>query len=170
MRMRNTDWKLFVAWIGGLVVAGVCLVWLIRSESGRQLQQGAEQSALHWANFASRTVPDLDVAFAGGGFTAAAREQLLRLRTAEDVFRFKLFDPAGRLILVSDDLDAAGELKKPSVSEGIGHDSADAARVAIRDQVLAGREETLRLVKVSVASSGTSPRGGSVITSGLGES
>ena len=100
MRMRNTDWKLFAAWIGGLVVAGVCLVWLIRSESGRQLELGAGQAALHWANFASRTVPDLEVAFAGGGVTAAAREQLLRLRPAEVVIRFKLFDPAGRLVLV----------------------------------------------------------------------
>jgi diguanylate cyclase (GGDEF)-like protein len=139
MRMRSADWKLFAAWVVGVVLAAACLGWVIRAESARQLQQGAEQSGLRWARFASRTVPDLGVAFAGGGITPAARDQLQRLRRADDIFRFKLFDPAGRLVLLSDDLDRADATLNPSATDGIGHDAAGGAKVHIRDKVLAGQ-------------------------------
>ena len=113
--------------------------WVLRAESERQLQQGAEQSALRWAQFASRTVPDLDVAFAGGGITAPAREQLLRLRQSEDIFRFKLFNAAGMLVLASDDLDHPAVPAAHGVGAPIGQDPASIVNPRLRDQVLAGK-------------------------------
>ncbi len=137
--MRSADWKIFTLWVTGLALAAVCLVWVLRAESKRQLEQGGEQSGLRWAHFASRTVPDLEAAFAGQGITPAAREQLSRLRRTDDVFRFKLFDRLGNLILLSDDLDQPTLPSAYSAEDGIGQGAAAATRFAIRDQILAGK-------------------------------
>ncbi len=67
--MRSADWKIFTLWVIGLALAAFCLGWVLRAESEYQLEQGARQSALRWANFASRTVPDLELAFSGRGIT-----------------------------------------------------------------------------------------------------
>jgi diguanylate cyclase (GGDEF)-like protein len=93
-------------WIVGLAIMCGVFFSLMREIAANELQQQAEQSALGWAQFASSSVPDLDQAFAGLGFSADARAQLRRLRHAVQVFRFKLFDPRGRQVLVSDELDA----------------------------------------------------------------
>ena len=126
-------------WVTGLLLAALCMAWVLRAESERQLEQGAGQSALGWAQFASRAVPDLDVAFAGGGLTPAAREQLVRLARSGDVFRFKLFNPMGSLILVSDDLGKPDPIITPGGAEGMGHDPTPAVNALVREQVLAGK-------------------------------
>ena len=125
-------------WVAGFVLAGFFLGWVIRAESGRELRRGAQQAGVRWAQLASATVPDLPLALSGGGITPAAREQLQRL-AGGGVFRFKLFDAAGRRMLLSDDLAQAGALPAPSESDGIGHAALDAAKLAIRNQVLAGQ-------------------------------
>ena len=137
--MRSADWKIFALWVFGLALAALAFGWVLRSESERQLEQGAAQSGLRWAQFASRTVPDLELVFAGKGITPAAREQLARLRRIDDVFRFKLFDPSGNLVLLSDDLDKAQLPSSYSASDGIGHSAAAGAKVSMRDQVLSGQ-------------------------------
>ena len=138
MKMRAADWKTFALWTAGLALAMTCMGWLLRYESEQQLQQGAQQSALNWAHFASRTVPDLDQVFAGQGLSAAAREQLLRLRQVDDIFRFKLFGRDGQLLLASDDLEGFGQWPAPKPGDGIGdHDGQ--GTLQIRDQVLAGQ-------------------------------
>ena len=146
MKLRSADWKVFGLWVAGLALAALCIGWVLRTESERQLQQGAAQSALRWAQFASRSVPDLDLAFAGGGISPSAREQLLRLRYADDVFRFQLFDPAGNLILSSDDLDRGVLPSAYSVAQGIGHGAAAGTKVPILDQVLSGKPH-IKLVR-----------------------
>ena len=139
MKTRSADWKVFALWFAGLGLAAVCLGWVLRTESERLLEQGAEQSAVRWAQFADRMVPDLEAAVAGRGITPAARQQLLRLRHADDVFRFTLFDASGRQLLSSDDIGEAPALSTPGAGAGIGHDPAAAANALIRDQVLAGK-------------------------------
>ena len=137
MKMRTADWKTFALWAAGLGLAMLCMAWVLRQESSRQLQQGAGQSALNWAQYLSRSVPDLDRLFAGQGLTPAAREQLLRLRGADDIFLFKLFDRTGRLQLSSDDLgrpDAAPPIAAQAAQPG----SASMSTPGIRDKVLAG--------------------------------
>ena len=104
----------------------------------RQLQNSAESAGLHWAHVAADTVPDLDRAFAGKGFTPAARDQLLRLRKAAGAFRFKLFDPAGALILASDELDTPDIVRLRSAADGIGAHHGDGKKSDIRNKVLAG--------------------------------
>jgi diguanylate cyclase (GGDEF)-like protein len=111
----------------------------MRQESTRQLEQNAEQSALRWAQFVNQTVPDLDVAFMTGKLTPAAREQLLRLRKANDVFRFKLFDRSGGLILLSDDIEKPELPTYDRSKDGIGEHDAGGSKLHIRNQVLAGK-------------------------------
>ncbi len=126
-------------WVAGFVLAGFFLGWVIRAESERELRRGAQQTGVRWAQLARATVPDLPLALLGGGITPAAREQLQRLGRSGDVFRFKLFDAAGRRVLLSDDLAQPAALPPPSESDGIGHAGQDAAKLAIRNQVLAGQ-------------------------------
>ena len=136
--MRAADWKTFALWVVGIVLAALCMAWVLRTESGRQLEQGATQSGLRWAQSASRGVPDLELAFAGQGLTHAAREQLLLLRRVDDVFRFKLFGPSGVLVLLSDDLEKESPSASYSPSESLAPGTADRSASAIRSQVLAG--------------------------------
>ena len=134
---RGVDWRNLALWALGLIVVVVCLAWVMRRESAGQLQDSAEAAGLRWAHFAAGTVPDLERAFAGQGFTPAAREQLLRLRKAAGVFRFKLFNPKGDLILVSDDLDKPEVVRTPSPADGIG-DHSGSNKAQIRAKVLSG--------------------------------
>ena len=135
--MRSADWKTLAWWVVGIVVGAASLTWVLRAESERQLELAADQSGLRWVQFAVRSVPDIDQAMTGQGLTAATREQLLQLRKVDDVFRFKLFDSAGRLQLVSDDLIGPAPLPAYAAADGIG-DGAGASRARIRDAVLAG--------------------------------
>ncbi len=121
------------------MLAGFFLGWVVRAESERELRRDAQQTGVRWARLASLTVPDLPLALSGGGITPAAREQLQRLGRSSDVYRFKLFDAEGRRVLLSDDLAQPAALSPPSESEGIGHAAKDAAKLAIRNQVLAGQ-------------------------------
>ena len=141
MDMRSADRKTLAWWVAGITFASLCLSWVLRAESERQMDLAAEQSGLRWAQFAMRSVPDLESVLSGQGLTGAARERLLQLRKVDDVFRFKLFDPAGRLQLVSDDLHGSAPLPVYDVADGIGHGSA-ASRSRIRDSVLAGGRHT----------------------------
>ena len=135
---RWSDWRNLALWALALALAALSLGWLMRQESTRQLQDSAEASGLRWSHFAAGTVPDLDRAFAGKGFTPAAREQLLRLRKAAGAFRFKFFDPAGELILVSDELDVPEIVRIRSAEDGIGNHGGNGKKSDIRSQVLSG--------------------------------
>ena len=137
-RIRSSDWLTLALWVVGLVLAFACLAWVLRTESTRQLEASAEAAGVSWAKFAERTVPDLDRALAGDGLTPQAREQLLRLRKVNVVFRFKLFDPAGNLMLVSDDLDSVEPPPKKAAAEGIGLHHGGGAKNHIRIKVLSG--------------------------------
>ena len=136
--IRWSDWRNLTMWGMALTLSLLCLGWVIRNESTRQLENSAEAAGLRWADFVTRTVPDLHRAFAGQGFTPAARDQLLKLRKADSVFRFKLFDPAGELILVSDDLDNPKVARVPSPSDGIGQHHNGGKKSHIRSKVLSG--------------------------------
>ncbi|MCY7305673.1 MAG: bifunctional diguanylate cyclase/phosphodiesterase [Rhodoferax sp.] len=135
--MRSADWKTFAWWVTGISVGAFFLALVLRAESQRQLESSATDTASRWTQSALPSVPDLEQVFTGSGLTPSAREQLLRLRKVDDVFRFKLYDRSGRLVLVSDDLVADRPLPRYDQSLGIGQ-GADAQQVGIRDKVLAG--------------------------------
>ena len=138
MKKRSADWKIFTLWVTGLAFAAVGLGWVVQAECERQLERTAERSAIRWARLADRTVPDLELAFSGAGITAAAREQLARLRRTDDLFRFRLVDRSGRQILDSKELDAAALAAPGETGENAPDDSGDGASPLIRGQVLAG--------------------------------
>ena len=89
MKKRSADWKIFTLWVLGLALAGVCLGWVLRTESEYQLEQSAAQSAIRWAQFADRTVPDFESALAGRRITPAAREQLAGLAPHVGIVRMR---------------------------------------------------------------------------------
>jgi len=108
MKLRLGDWKTSVVSVLALACAALALGGVMRGAAADQLRRDAEQSAVSWAQFVSATVPDLERAFDGRGFSPPALEQLGRLRHITQVFRFKLFDRQGRQLLVSDHLDLPG--------------------------------------------------------------
>jgi diguanylate cyclase (GGDEF)-like protein len=93
------------AWLGAFVL-GVVAVFAVIDHAGEHLLEvEAEHAALQYAQTVSAAVPDLEALLADGVPTEAALTQLLRLRGAGDIFRFKLYNRAGYLLMVSDDLD-----------------------------------------------------------------
>lgn len=136
--MRKADWKSALIWIAVFVLTLIVMGWLTRQESDRQLEQDAGQSAMRWSQVFSETVPALDTVFATGNLTPTARERLRHLNKSSDVFAFKLYDPSGRLLLVSEDLDKLEPPAYDSLKQGIGDQSADGSKANIRRRVLGG--------------------------------
>ena len=136
--MRKADWKSALIWIAVFVLTLVVMGGISRQESSRQLKQDAEQSAIRWSQLFSQTVPSLDSIFSTGQLTPVARERLMHLRRVNDVFDFRLFDPSGRLLLMSDDLEKPDIPSYDSFKNGIGDRAADGSKAGIRKQVLGG--------------------------------
>jgi len=106
-----------LVWTTAALLALTAVLAVMRWAAQRQLVADTEHVALGYASFLSATVPDLDAALAGRGFSDEALQELKRVSRLGDVFRFKLFDPQGALLLVSDDLGAA-TLPPPSAPDG----------------------------------------------------
>ncbi|MBE0550456.1 MAG: bifunctional diguanylate cyclase/phosphodiesterase, partial [Rubrivivax sp.] len=70
-------------------------------------------------------VPDIDLVFSGDLPTPQAQERLTSLRGTAGLFRFKLYDPGGRLLLVSESVGTA-----PRPEDISAADRAKAARAA----------------------------------------
>jgi diguanylate cyclase (GGDEF)-like protein len=70
----------------------------------RYLLADAERSAVGWARHIASNVPDLDLVFMGEPATQHAQDHLAAMRGVAGLFRFKLFDTRGRLLLVSESL------------------------------------------------------------------
>jgi diguanylate cyclase (GGDEF)-like protein len=119
-----------------VLFCATALLWAMREVSNRQLARDAEHAALQYAQFVAASVPDLEAAFAGRGFSAAALEKLRWVRHLGDVFRFKLFDPQGRQLLVSDDL-AVDTGQAPEVPALLGTEDGE-RNAHVRQAVLGG--------------------------------
>jgi diguanylate cyclase (GGDEF)-like protein len=106
LRSLPTDVRVqLAAWLGAFVLGVVAVIAVIDHAGEHLLEVEAEHAALQYAQTLSAAVPDLEALLADGVPTEAALTQLLRLRGAGDVFRFKLYNRAGTLLMVSDDLD-----------------------------------------------------------------
>jgi diguanylate cyclase (GGDEF)-like protein len=98
------------AWIVGLLAAlaavgGVLLA--IDRQADRHLAADAERAALGWARHIAANVPDIDLVFMGDLPTPQAQERLISLRGTAGLFRFKLYDKTGHLLLVSESVGTA---------------------------------------------------------------
>ena len=70
----------------------------------RMVRKDAEAAAVGWSRYLAANLADLRAIAAGEAPSADSILFIERARQVGQVFRFKLFDPAGRLRLVSDDL------------------------------------------------------------------
>jgi len=135
MTSLNPTWRALLAWLLAGALAVAMAGWAMRSASRAQLRADAEHSALQWGQYVRDTVPELDAILAGRPLSAAAVEQLSRLRRLGEVFRFKFYDPQGREVLVSDQL-------------GLGPDELARTRRAAAPDTLQGSPEVRELVLV----------------------
>lgn len=104
MLRRLPSWVQLAAWValGLLPLAGLLLS--IDRLAERHLAQDAQRSALSWARHVATNVPDLDLVFLGDLPSPAAQDQLTGLRGMAGLFHYRLFDPSGRLVLVSESI------------------------------------------------------------------
>ena len=106
--LNRRDLRDAILWGAALLLALLCIVGAMRSIADRHLAQMAEDSATQWANFVVDTVPEIDLALASGAVSRETLEHLKQVLNTENLFRFRLYDANGVLLLRSDDLAAAG--------------------------------------------------------------
>jgi hypothetical protein len=80
------------------------LVVLMMEIAERTVAVNAERTSMAWAENISSRLTDLEGTVSGGELNEADRHFLEDVRDFGDVFRFKMFDQGGRLMLISDDL------------------------------------------------------------------
>ncbi|NKI96657.1 EAL domain-containing protein [Rhizobacter sp. SG703] len=137
MTSLNPTWRALLGWLLAGALACAMVAWAMKTASRAQLRADAEHSALQWASYVRDTVPELDSIFAGDPLTPASIEQLSRLRHLGEVFRFKLYDPHGRELLVSEQLGlGAEELARARAAAPL---DTLARSPEVRDLVLGGR-------------------------------
>lgn len=112
-----TRWRGFVRQRGLRSRSAVVLAWMVVVAAAiglpmmaidhlaeRHLVAEAERGAAGWARHIAANVPDLDLVFMGEEATTRAQDQLAAMRGMAGLFRFRLFDAEGRLVLESDSL------------------------------------------------------------------
>lgn len=106
MRFRQTRSDLIVA----VVIAATALLlgagtyWIATSTVDRMVRKDAETAAFGWANYLSENLSDIASIAAGAEPSAESLAFIESAESVGQVFRFKLFDPEGRLRLVSDEI------------------------------------------------------------------
>jgi diguanylate cyclase (GGDEF)-like protein len=124
-------------WVAASLAALVGLAAVMTRAADQQLRSDAESRAVQWATFLVRHVHGVETFLETGALTEEVREELRDFHTAGEVFRFKIFDREGRLLLVSDDL-LAGRMPVPGTpSRGYSADAEHAAK-SVRADVLKG--------------------------------
>ncbi|MEZ5667716.1 MAG: response regulator [Alphaproteobacteria bacterium] len=86
-----------------LVGGAAALYFLISAAAHRDTVQNAERLSLAWAHFLGSQFDNLESRLAEGTGFEREMEIFARATAGGEVFRFKLFDGHGRLVLVSDD-------------------------------------------------------------------
>lgn len=99
---RNVMVGLFVLIVVGLVEYGISYT------VDRAVSSDASRKATDWAEYMKQKVPDLKELIVTGKPTDVQIREIRESSKAGDVFRFKLFNADGNLVLVSDELEAAG--------------------------------------------------------------
>ena len=121
-RLRQFAW---IAGLAGALLAVGGVVMAIDRQAERHLAADAERAALAWARHIAAKVPDIDLVFAGELPSPQAQEHLTSMRGTAGLFRFKLYDPEGRLLLVSDSVGTT-----PAPEDNSPADRAKALRAA----------------------------------------
>ena len=98
--------KRWLPWVAGAVLALVLVLGTARWLVDQQLAANGEEEGENWVSFVLQGVPSLEEGLRMGRFGDVAREQLRLLSTADEVFRFRLLNQQGRLVVDSRTLGA----------------------------------------------------------------
>jgi hypothetical protein len=105
--LRAVPWRAVLPWLFGLLVISSIAWKLLDHIAERRLLRDAEQTALTYAFDLARQTPGIDAVVTGAAPGAEATAALQRFRRVGKVFRYKLFDTQGRLLLDSEQLNCA---------------------------------------------------------------
>ncbi len=87
----------------GMVMLGAAVLFGFNTAVDRAVSADAEHKARDWAAYFIEQMPNLNRLITTGSPDASQRERIATAEKIGDVFRFKLFDRAGDLTLVSDE-------------------------------------------------------------------
>ena len=93
----------------GMAALGGSIYFGVNYAVERAVVADAENKARHWTEYFLTAMPDLDRLLADGKLTAEQSKVIETAQKVGDVFRFKLYNPAAKQMLVSDDAAAADE-------------------------------------------------------------
>lgn len=82
---------------------GAAIYMLIERTIARTVEANAANTARGWAAYFAKTFEDLDHVIDTGELTPAQREFIAASENVGQVFRFRLFDRRGRMVLASDE-------------------------------------------------------------------
>ena len=86
-----------------VAIAGIGVAWMA---ADRVLRDFAREEAAQWAAYIEHNLPSLDKVIAGDPISEQDEIVLTLARDAGNVFRYKIFDPDGRVMFTSDFLDS----------------------------------------------------------------
>lgn len=113
---RTSIIPLIISFVLMIIVIGIGAIYLVRNSVEQLMISEAESSSIQWAEYFANNLDGVEAIAAGGAISEQNLTFVKQARQIGNIFRFKLFDPTGRLRLVSDDL--AKELTEgPSLSE-----------------------------------------------------
>ena len=135
-RWLHDGWAARLAAVCAAVAAVAGVVLAIDRLAEQHLAADAERSARAWGRHVGSAVPDIDLVFLGEAPSASAQDRLLAMRGMAGLFGFRLYDPQGRLLLMSDSVATA-----PRASD------ADARWQARARAVAAGQPATAELLQ-----------------------
>jgi len=111
----------------GMAVLGGGIYFGVNYAVGRAVVVDAVDKAQRWTDYFLTAMPDLDRLLADGELTDPQAAVIKTAQTVGDVYRFKLYNPAARQMLVSDD---AAEADAGDDEESPDHNNTAAAVLA----------------------------------------
>ena len=102
---------MIAAALAGIVIVAVIEYFEIQRHAESIAVRNAERLSLSWATYLSGNFPGIEDVLAGKPVSDEQRKVVDRLTAFPDLFRFKLFDASGTLMLVSDAIDLPPETR-----------------------------------------------------------
>jgi diguanylate cyclase (GGDEF)-like protein len=100
--------NLIITAVLGMVLFGAGIYFGVNYAVDRAVKMDAEEKAADWADYFIDTMPGIETLVTTGELNPAQIEVISAAEKLGNVFRFKLFDPQGGLVLVSDEIEDAG--------------------------------------------------------------
>jgi diguanylate cyclase (GGDEF)-like protein len=109
--------RLIATAILGMVLFGASIYFGVNYAVDRAVTLDAEEKAADWADYFIDTMPGIEMLVAAGELNPEQRAVISTAEKLGNVFRFKLFDRQGGLVLVSDEIEDAGIASEREHSE-----------------------------------------------------